>query len=105
MLGYQKLSPVIIIIVIMTVKASLQIKTLFHIFKRVDMKAMQWWAGTWADDDSDGNGDEEENGTAITTEWERSCSSPEKKKNKTKKKNSWDESLARGYFLSSLNEI
>lgn len=67
------------------VKASLQIKTLLHIFKRVDVKAMQWWAGTWADDDSDGGDDEEENRAAITTEWEWSCSSPEKKEKENKK--------------------
>lgn len=87
MLGYQKLSPVITIIVIMTVERKHRCESkLFNVFKRVDVKSMQWWAGTWAEDDSGDGGDEERNGTATTTEQERSCSSREKRKAKQKRK-------------------
>lgn len=60
------------------VKAALQIQTLQNSQKGWS-EAAQWRAGTWTDHDSDG-GDDDESGTAITTEWEWSCSGNKNKK-------------------------
>lgn len=100
MLGYQQpSSPVIIIIVVMTVEWKHRCESkLFKILKRAGVKAAQWRAGTWTD--GDGGDDDDENGTAITTEWEQSCSSPGNKNNKqTKKKKRKEKETAEVWVL------
>lgn len=104
MLGYQQpSSPVITIIVIMTAEGKHRCES--KLFKKFS-KGLMWRRR------NDGRehelmvivmvvDDEDENGTVMTTEWERSCSGPGKQNKKTTEM--WI--LHGGYFLSSLNEI